>query len=126
MKILVKLVLFVIMMLLVACSNVEQCISLSGDYKGINGQIDYCWNKAASEKAGTVILDGSDGAQLIGIDEEQLKEVNDAIESKIAGSISAKETEDRNDFKNFQLDLEKCNSQYERFCKIRKYLNTHK
>lgn len=61
----------VLAILFLGC-NAKHCIKVSGEWKGINGDIEYCFDQAKTSQEGTPIFTSSDGKDLIGLTEQDL------------------------------------------------------
>ena len=92
--ILYKLLVIVIVILgaIVGGCAGKHCFSAGGDYKGIAGDVEYCFDNAAAKDAGVpAITDSKTQTTYFGLTEEQLKSINEKLKS-LMGSASAKDT----------------------------------
>lgn len=64
----------VCVLLLSACSG-GKCIKIGGNYGDATGNIEYCWDQAASEKEGTAVTTDPEGNRLFGFSEDDIKKL---------------------------------------------------
>jgi len=71
---------FLLILLLTGCSG-KQCIKVGGEYQGVIGDVEYCYDFGQSKNNGVPTLIGQD-ALLFGFTEEQIKDILKKIHSE--------------------------------------------
>ena len=62
------------------------CISFGGSYKDASGNVQYCFDKPASNAAGRPVLAGTDGKKNIILGEDDLKKIVEKLDAPLPGS----------------------------------------
>ncbi len=71
--------------------NVPGCLNVGGTYQGAGGEVEYCWNAEKSKSAGAPAFDEKTGEKkktLLGISEDEIKEIIDKFKEKIDGIVA--------------------------------------
>jgi len=92
--ILLTLVITLAITLLAGCGR--HCIAVDGSYKGIDGQVEYCFDYGASKVSGVPSFKNGEGTTYFGFDKEFLEK----IENKIKDMVNIKsnnEKKEKND-----------------------------
>ncbi len=71
----------IVAILFLGC-NAKHCIKVSGEWKGINGDIEYCFDQAKTSQEGTPVFTSSDGKDLIGLTEQDLEKLSILLEKE--------------------------------------------
>lgn len=66
------IILLVLCMFAIGCAG-KNCIKIGGEYEGIDGNLEYCWNKKTSEKAERPVLQNKEGEKAVLLTTEDLK-----------------------------------------------------
>jgi len=78
-------VLVLLLVLLVFGCAGNHCISVGGEYKGVEGALQYCFDKADSEKKGIPVLSekSPEGTKkMYALDSDQVKKINSLMDEK--------------------------------------------
>ena len=73
---------FVFVFLLAGCAG-QHCIKIGGNYEGVQGDIEYCFDAKATEELKAPVIKGSDNVDFIGISKKEASEIikeNEAVE----------------------------------------------
>lgn len=96
-------VLIAITIILPACGGASRhCISIGGEYDGVQGNVEYCFDKEQSKQEGIPTFTNPDGKSYL-IPEEDIVSANEILQK--AEAVTAKTTSSASPIKCF---LEKC------------------
>jgi hypothetical protein len=73
------------MFILLGC-NGQHCIKIGGNYDGIEGNIEYCFDQKESKEAGRPILISETGRKLLAITESDAAKINKLTEKNMTKS----------------------------------------
>lgn len=68
-----KQMLILLMMLILVSCNARHCIKIGGEYDGIDGSLEYCYDGAKTEELGIPAFSTDDGKTAILVSERQAK-----------------------------------------------------
>ena len=77
-----KNIIVILSIFLIAGCAGGKCIKVGGTYEGAEGNIEYCWDQASSEKEGTAVTVDKDGKKLFGFGEDDLKKLLEKLKGK--------------------------------------------
>lgn len=78
----VLLMVFLCILFLLGCEGMN-CIKVGGAYDGIEGNIEYCFDKKESQEAGRPILISETGQKLLSISESDAAKINKLTEKNM-------------------------------------------
>lgn len=68
----------------------RHCIAIGGEYQGIDGNVEYCFESARSSELGIPVLKSAAGQkELYGFTEDQVNAINELLPPEV--SVKAKE-----------------------------------
>lgn len=70
---------FAILALFVGC-NGQHCIKVGGNYEGVNGELEYCFDAGKTQEIGSPVVSSSQGKEYVGITENEAKKIVEALE----------------------------------------------
>jgi len=77
-----RLAIVVVISLLAASGCGRHCIKIGGEYKGVDGSFEYCFDYQKSKKIGLPVLKGPGGEKYI-FDDKLVKKINDMLGGKV-------------------------------------------
>lgn len=79
--------------LLLGCAGPggKTCISVGGEYKGVDGNLQYCWDAGKTKENGVPTFDGPKGKSFL-LDEGQVKKIADLVRSPKVEAKTAKKS----------------------------------
>jgi len=69
-----SMIILICVLILAGCSG-KQCIKVGGSYDGIDGNVEYCWDGTASDKAGVPVLKDSKGSESLILSKDSLADM---------------------------------------------------
>ena len=60
----------------------HHCISIGGEYEGVNGNIEYCWDIDKTKKTGIPVLKDNKGKENYIISKDRVQTINNMLKDK--------------------------------------------
>lgn len=87
----IAIILIVVCLCLAGCSG--HCVRVEGTYEGISGGVEYCFDKAKSDKAGAPVFKDGKGESIFGIGKDTLRKIWDRIRGVEASAVARDDAE---------------------------------
>ena len=84
MKIILRVAAFLLVLSLVVSCGGRHCISVGGNYEGVDGSVEYCYDAGEAEKAGAPVF-RDEKKTWFGIDENTLSDLVDKLKEEVGG-----------------------------------------
>lgn len=92
------------MFMLLGCAG-QHCIKIGGNYDGIDGTIEYCYDAKESQKIGRPILKSETGQRLLSLSCNDAKKLNLLLPKKKKGNLKAKTSIRGEEFKRLLQNI---------------------
>ena len=73
------IIICVLVFTFVGCTG-QHCIKVGGNYEGVQGELEYCFDAGKTQEIGSPVTASSQGKEYIGITEQEAKKIMEALE----------------------------------------------